>query len=237
MNKAGWFGKLASQGDFANRRLPPAWVQACDSWLSAALASSQQQLGPVWLERYLSAPVWRFAWGPQIGGDGLWWFGVLMPSCDNVGRYFPLVVAQSRPAPPMDRVGLDHLEAWWYHLARAAFGTLGEGATLASFEDMLDQAPPWPGRAPGPMQHPIAPPGGSGGLHGGAHGGPWRQPLPEGARLPDLVQAVAAGALMLPLVQGSFWWPLSREGEGGSFTLVPGLPPPEAFAAMLTGQW
>jgi type VI secretion system protein ImpM len=221
----GWFGKVATQGDFANRRLPPAWVQACDQWLSAAVATSQQQLGSTWLERYLSAPVWRFAWGPAVGGDGLWWFGVLMPSCDNVGRYFPLVMAQSRPQPPTDRVGLDHLEAWWHHLARAAFATLSEGATLESFEAALEAAPPWPGR--GPM-HPIAPP---------TAAGPWRQPLPPGSNLADLAQAVSAGVLLQPLVNGSFWWPLTQDGGAGSFTLMQGLPQPEAFAGMLTGRW
>lgn len=219
----GWFGKVSTHGDFASRRLPPAWVQACDQWLSVAVATSQQQLGSAWLDRYLSAPVWRFAWGPGVLADGLWWFGVLMPSCDNVGRYFPLVIAHSRPAPPTDRVGLDHLEAWWAHLAQTAVDTLAEGATLEAFESALHDAPPWPGRGP---LHPIAPP---------TAAGPWRQTLPAAASLGEVVQSIAAGTLMLPLVGGSFWWPLTPDGEAGSFTLLPGLPQPEAFAAMLTG--
>lgn len=221
----GWFGKVATQGDFANRRLPPAWVQACDQWLSGAVATSHQQLGSEWLERYLSAPVWRFAWGPGVSGDGLWWFGVLMPSCDNVGRYFPLVIAHSRSAPPTDRIGLDHLDGWWQHLARAACNTLLEGATLDAFEAELHDAPPWPGRGP---LHPIAPL---------TAAGPWRQTLPNAVALSDIVQSVAAGTLMLPLVNGSFWWPITPDGQAGSFTLLPGLPQPDAFAAMLTGRW
>src|SRR5690349_18460064 len=102
----GWFGKLALLGDFASRRMTPEWIQGCDHWLSGAMLASQAALGTRWKEAYLSAPVWRFAWAPGVV-DTSWWFGVLMPSCDNVGRYFPLVVAQSRPRPPTDRFALD----------------------------------------------------------------------------------------------------------------------------------
>ena len=91
----GWFGKLSMLGDFASRRLDPAWIESCDRWLSASMQASQQQLGHDWLQTYLSAPVWRFAWAPGVV-DQQWWFGVLMPSCDNVGRYFPLLIAQAR---------------------------------------------------------------------------------------------------------------------------------------------
>src|SRR3954470_21220148 len=86
---AGWYGKLAGLGDFAQRRLPPEWVGACDHWLSGAMRGAREQLGVRWLDIYLTAPVLRFAWAPGVV-DPQWWFGVLMPSCDSVGRYFPL---------------------------------------------------------------------------------------------------------------------------------------------------
>ena len=62
----GWYGKLASLGDFASRRLTPEWVRICDNWLARSVAASNQQLGARWLEVYLSAPVWRFAWTPGV---------------------------------------------------------------------------------------------------------------------------------------------------------------------------
>jgi type VI secretion system protein ImpM len=132
----GWYGKLAALGDFASRRLEHDWVQACDRWLSDCVSSSQAQLGEHWLQAYLSAPVWRFAWAPGVVGPH-WWFGVLMPSCDNVGRYFPLVIAHPRTQPPLDRIGLDHLDLWWSHMARAALDTLLEGHSLQAFEAHL----------------------------------------------------------------------------------------------------
>ena len=219
----GWYGKISAQGDFASRRLPHDWVRACDEWLSECVAASRQQLGERWLEVYLGAPVWRFAWGPGVAGAH-WWFGVLMPSCDNVGRYFPLVVAHARVHPPADRAGLDHLDRWWTHVAQAALGTLGEAATLDDFEAALQQSPGWPGTTP------VAPPQ----LGPGQR---WRHEIAPGATLADLAQALAATGLHERLVSASFWWPLAADGSPGSYTLLAGLPQPQSFAAMLGGAW
>jgi type VI secretion system protein ImpM len=223
----GWYGKLATQGDFASRRLAHDWVQACDDWLSQCVAASRQQLSHDWLQIYLSAPVWRFAWGPGIADSG-WWFGVLMPSCDSVGRYFPLVVAQPRAHAPADRIALDHLELWWSHVARAALDTLSEGATLESFEDALHHAPPWPGSGAMALP-PVAP--------GAPADGRWRQSMPPGVALSDLAFALAAGGLQQRMSGSTFWWPMAPLGAAGNCTLAAGLPPPEAFAEMLRGAW
>ena len=213
------------QGDFASRRLPAEWVQACDVWLSACVSSSTRQLGSRWLDTYLSAPVWRFAWGPGVV-DHQWWFGVLMPSCDNVGRYFPMVIVQQRAVAPTDRIGLDHLDLWWAHLARSALATLAEGATLEAFETALHDAPPWP--FAGAIQ-PVA------ALTSTA--GRCRQTVPAGATLGDITHALAAAELQQRLSQASFWWPLRSGGGAGSCTVLAGLPPPQAFAEMLAGNW
>jgi type VI secretion system protein ImpM len=223
----GWYGKLATQGDFASRRLPQDWVQSCDQWLSQCVAASARQLGGRWLEVYLSAPVWRFAWGPGVA-DAQWWFGVLMPSCDNVGRYFPLMIAQPRAQAPADRIGLDHLDLWWAHVARAAMNTLAEGATLEAFESALHHAPPWPGSG-GRALPPLAPAADAGGR--------WRQATPPGASLSDLAFALAAGGLQQRLARASFWWPMQADDTPGSCTLATGLPPPESFAELLRGGW
>jgi len=90
---AGFYGKLASRGDFVQRGLPQPFVQAWDSWLAAGLLASQQQLGEQWLQAYLVSPLWRFALAPGVCGPQAV-VGVLMPSIDRVGRYFPLTVAQ-----------------------------------------------------------------------------------------------------------------------------------------------
>jgi type VI secretion system protein ImpM len=136
----GWYGKLSTLGDFAQRRLPAHWVQRTDAWLSELMRELPTVLGPRWLETYLTAPVLRFAWAPGVV-DMRWWFGVLMPSCDNVGRYFPLLIAQGRAHPPVDRIGLEQLERWYAALVQAAMQTLEDDASMDSFERALAVAP------------------------------------------------------------------------------------------------
>jgi type VI secretion system protein ImpM len=220
----GWFGKLSMLGDFASRRLEPAWVLSCDQWLSAGVQASQAALGERWRAAYLAAPVWRFAWGPGLV-DARWWFGVLMPSCDNVGRYFPLLIAQPREHPPLDRVALDHLELWWAHQARCGLATLAEGATLQAFEDALAQGPPWPAVRDRSWTHALA------------ASGRESHDLAVGATLVDVAGSLAAAALRRRLDAASAWWPVGEPGARGRFTLAAGLPPPQAFAEMLAGRW
>jgi type VI secretion system protein ImpM len=215
----GWFGKLSCLGDFASRRVTPEWQRGCDDWLSRCLSYSQQQRGAAWLPTYLAAPVWRFAWGPQVA-DAQWWFGLLMPSCDSVGRYFPLVLAQPRTAPPDDRFGFAHIDAWWQHLAQAALATLADGASLDSFEQQLAEAPPWPGVPASPLRAQPA---------SGAH----RWALPAGFGIDELAPALAADCLRERLLGQTLWWPWRPDDRPGQCTLVPGLPTPVLFDEML----
>lgn len=93
MNDVGFYGKLACRGDFVSRSLPQTFIQPWDQWLAAGIQASQQALGEQWLQAYLVSPLWRFALAPGVcGTDAV--VGVLMPSIDRVGRYFPLTVAQ-----------------------------------------------------------------------------------------------------------------------------------------------
>lgn len=220
----GWFGKIAPLGDFASRRLAADWVRACDLWLSDGMQASTRLLGERWLATYLAAPVWRFAWAPGVI-DERWWFGVLMPSCDNVGRYFPLVVVQPRPQAPVDRFALDHLELWWIHLARAALHTLAEAATVESFEAALQQAPPWPGGGAAPSARPLP----------ALERERWA--VSNGATLGELMHALAAAGLKRQLAGSSFWWPLRDGVPSGHCTVARGLPPSAAFAELLAGDW
>ncbi|MFT3717383.1 type VI secretion system-associated protein TagF [Pseudorhodoferax sp.] len=142
----GWFGKLAMLGDFAHRRLPEPVLRQLDRWLSATMQALPQALGERWPQAYLEAPLLRFAWAPGVV-DAQWWFGVLMPSCDKVGRYFPLVVLQAGEGE-----GAAMPEDWYAALERAALGTLERGASLAAFEATVAAAPPWPGACLAPQE-------------------------------------------------------------------------------------
>ena len=87
----GIYGKLPAHGDFISRNLPSAFLNYWDEWLQGFIASSQEQLTDDWLEIYLTGPIWRFVLSRGCV-DGNAWVGVMMPSVDSVGRYFPFCV-------------------------------------------------------------------------------------------------------------------------------------------------
>lgn len=150
---AGWHGKLPSLGDFATRRLAPDFVSLWDGWLSAGLAQLQQ--APGWPLAYLASPSWCFLLMPGVLPGALGrqaWAGVLMPSVDRVGRYYPLTVAQPLPALPGDSAGVQALWTWLLRLDEAAADALHEDWSLAQLEAELLRLglPPTPAQAPAP---------------------------------------------------------------------------------------
>jgi type VI secretion system protein ImpM len=123
---AGWYGKIPSLGDFASRRLPPEFVSAWDGWLQEVLHAARDVLGEGWLPQYLTTPIWRFALLPGLAGRS-GWAGVLMPSVDRVGRYFPLTVAVDLPSTAALGHAVFASGDWFAGLEQAALAMLGTG--------------------------------------------------------------------------------------------------------------
>jgi type VI secretion system protein ImpM len=220
----GWFGKMAMLGDFASRRLPQDFVDACDAWLARGVEQSRAQLGERWLDVYLTGPIWRFAWAPGVV-DARWWIGVMMPSVDKVGRYFPLLIARSTTALPDTASGLSALEAWYAHLSATALGTLRPGATLEDFESTLARAP---AREEGvPVATAVTSP-----LPGRV-----RHTLPGAASLQTWAQGLLAGDALQRFAGQSLWWPDHAESPDNSLSVSPGLPPAQHFSELLEGRW
>ena len=216
-----WYGKLCSIGDFVHRRLPADLLAPCDEWLSNAMRSGAQQLGPSWLAIYLRAPLLRFAWAPGVL-DHRWWFGLLMPSCDDVGRYFPLLIVHPRQRAPADRIAFDHLELWYEHVGKAALRTLeAREDAVAGLEAALHDAPPWP--APATAAAWADPPD--------AHG--QRLRLRTGATLTQWLHVLGLQACSAALAGCSLWWPVRRDGDQGTVEIVHGLPQGAVFLTLL----
>lgn len=91
MTRLGIFGKLPAHGDFIDRNLSGEFIQVWDEWMQCILSGSKERLGDGWLDYYLTSRIWRFALKPGVV-DGQSWFGVVVPSVDSVGRYFPLTM-------------------------------------------------------------------------------------------------------------------------------------------------
>ncbi len=143
----GWYGKLPALGDFASRRLGSEFIEPWDGWLASGLLALREQRPEGWLQDYLGSPSWRFLLMPGVlpGEAGRQaWAGVLMPSVDRVGRYFPLTVA----APLAAGTSLPRLLHRLHHTASVAGQALHEDWSaerldqgLAALDDMT--VPPW----------------------------------------------------------------------------------------------
>lgn len=87
--QTGLYGKLPSYGDFIFRNLNSAFINPWDEWLQHFISGSQEQMGEDWLDIYLTSPIWRFVLSPGVIDKNVW-AGLMMPSVDRVGRYFPI---------------------------------------------------------------------------------------------------------------------------------------------------
>ena len=95
----GWYGKLPTLGDFASRRLEADFIEPWDVWLGECMQAQRDAMGEAWLDAYLHSPPWRFLLMPGVldGKEPQQMLGgVLMPSVDRVGRYFPLTIVAAR---------------------------------------------------------------------------------------------------------------------------------------------
>lgn len=146
----GWHGKLPSLGDFASRRLPHEFVEVWDHWLAEGLSTLRQAAPDAWLDGYLASPIWRFVLMPGAlpGSQGTrGWTGVLMPSVDRAGRYFPFTVAlplQRLPATPEDFTALHR---WLRQVDDLAADALQDDWTVPQLEAELE-------RVNAPLPHP-----------------------------------------------------------------------------------
>ncbi|MBL4608368.1 MAG: type VI secretion system-associated protein TagF, partial [Pseudomonadales bacterium] len=93
----GFFGKIPSVGDFVQRNLSVGFVDKWDHWLQNGLYRTAQELAENWPEVYLTSPIWRFVLSSSVV-DGHSYVGIMLPSIDSAGRYFPLTVVA--PVPP-----------------------------------------------------------------------------------------------------------------------------------------
>jgi len=219
-SQPGIYGKLPSNGDFVTRRLPAAFRDPWDQWLQEAVSDSRDQLGERWLEAYLTSPIWRFALSGGLAGQQTW-AGLLMPSVDRVGRYFPLTVAC--PLPPWSNpIWLMTQSGSWYEKAENLLrACLEEELDLSSFDRRVAE-----------LGVPLsAPPSGP------PHGGTWtarRLPLPKDLNLacPELLNQTL-GELFFAF---SLWWSRGSDLVEPSLLVCQGLPPSGGFAAMLAGE-
>ena len=200
----GYFGKVSTLGDFVSRGLPDGLVAAWDAWLQQCIQASREQMGEQWLNHYLTSPVWRFAISPGVlGPEGLG--GVMMPSVDRVGRYFPLMIG-AVGAPPLLDWFHKHV-AWYDAIEDMARASLDATFRLEQFDGL-----PEAGVATGFQAAPVD--------------GAWRFALDEGVG-ERVVGAVLQGH--------SLWWTEGSPNVEPSMLVCAGMPRVQGYRAMLGG--
>lgn len=143
----GWYGKLPSTGDFASRRLPHELIEPWDHWLAEEIGAQRLQGPDTWLQAYLDSPTWRFVLGAGVLGEHQPQplAGVLMPSVDRVGRYFPLSIMSPLSRLPATLAQAEALMAWLHTLDDLAADALQDDWPIDQLEEALNQlpAPTW----------------------------------------------------------------------------------------------
>ncbi|PZW66907.1 MULTISPECIES: type VI secretion system-associated protein TagF [unclassified Pseudomonas] len=212
MSTPGFYGKLAVRGDFIHRGLSPAFIEAWDTWLAAGLAASRQTLGEAWLDAYLVSPLWRFAVAPGLLGTEPV-CGVMMPSVDRVGRYFPLTIALPLPADADLGQLVSGADDWFERAEGLLLSTLEEGADAEAFEHGVEALG-------SPLLATL-----SGPRWDASGAAIWPVDNPQGRGL-ALMQQAWNGA--------SLWWGNGSERVAPGLVRFAGLPPAEAFSRLLS---
>ena len=219
----GFFGKIPGLGDFVTRELPRGFLDTWDDWLQQSVAASKTALGDAWLNTYLNSPIWRFVLLPGVCGES-GWAGIIMPSVDRVGRYFPLTLASSlgdRVQPfEIIRAG----DAWFNAAENLALTVLQEDsveadalqASVAALDNTVMQS--------GGGSNPVL------------QGGEWGLRL-TGASHETLSSAVCHELVRFQVGTYSVWWTLDSDEQPSMGLVAPDLPSPQCFAQLLIGSW
>lgn len=220
--RCGLYGKLPAKRDFVAVGAPRAFLSAWEPWLQGGVSASRASLGPDWQAAYLQAPIWRFWLGADLCGAAA--IGVLMPSVDGVGRYFPLTLfALADPGENLSPPEADPHAAWLSQAEEILLAALAAEASLEGLTARLDALG-------GPPASPPALADSASALGGRA----WTLPLPGGGI------ATAAGRLRQAdraraWSGASLWWTQGGGDYSARALMSHGLPEPGLFAPMLTG--
>lgn len=137
----GLFGKLPQKRDFVSANLPNAILNPFETWLQSCVSASRNEIGREWEQYYLVAPIWHFWIGPEVLGAAC--AGALMPSVDQVGRYFPLSIIyvaepNERLVPPL----LAPMEEWFSQLDQRMLAVLSHNGEFEVAQVIAGLVPP-----------------------------------------------------------------------------------------------
>ncbi len=228
---AGYYGKLPAVGDFVRFNLGRAFIEPWDDWLQAAISRGREQMGEHWLQAYLTSPIYRYVLTPGICGENAW-KGVIMPSVDRVGRYFPLTICAPLNAAENPFHCLLQQTAWFEKAEQLVLSTLEDDlgleqlqASLSELDNLTTPTDEVSSDLPFDehlIQQSLA----------------IRAELPQDAdeihrQYPQLLHQV----LLKTGFAYSLWRTEGSDSMSASLLLSQGLPPAASVCAMLDGHW
>jgi type VI secretion system protein ImpM len=233
--EVGLYGKLPSHGDFLRRRTADAFVDAWDAWLQESMAASRAALSDRWLDLYLTSPAWRFACGEGVcGPDPV--VGVMVPSVDRVGRYFPLTLVAVLPRDvgvlnaataatgffeSAERLLVETLEA--EHVDFESFD-----AQVVALGDTLETL-----RQP---QLVVLEPTAAAVLDKNGDSS-WQMPIGSAQQLGGVFGQLLSHRLSSIYHPFALWWTEGSSDVQPTCLIGRGLPSPSTFSALLDGVW
>jgi type VI secretion system protein ImpM len=233
--EVGLYGKLPCRGDFLQRRAPQEFVDVWDAWLQECMHESQQQLQGGWLDAYLTGPVWRFALSAGVCGNKPY-AGILVPSVDRVGRYFPLtVVAQLHADHCPLEVACSSAALFESAEALVLAALEAEALDFDTFDEQIallrDQLAADSAREATQVfaslrdsEFPF-------------RTAAWQVPLAAVGSLQAAVNALAWREMSRSMEPLAIWWTQGSNAVAPSWLCTRGLPDARAFVAMFSGKW
>lgn len=230
----GLYGKLPSHGDFLRRRTSDAFVSVWDGWLQDSMAASRAALGDRWLDVYLTSPAWRFCGEAGICGPSPV-LGLMVPSVDRVGRYFPLTIVAELP-PDVGLPGITASAVFFEKAERLAIETLeAEYVDFESFDQrvfhLADDLAFLTAPQPVVLEREAA------AVLNGDGQACWQIPIATAGELGPALEQLLLQRLSATYKPLMFWWSDGSSAVEPSCLVARGLPDPEMFAALLDGSW
>lgn len=221
----GFYGKVPQVGDFISGRLPGEFLDRWDEWLQLGIAASREQLTNRWLEVYLTSPIWNFVLGRGLCGE-FPWCGLIMPSVDKVGRYFPLTIACRLPLDSNPVAVAMSAKAWFEQAEAHARAILcGEDMDVTLFDSNVAR-----------LGQPLLDEPRFAVNAAAGYGNAWQLPL-AGSDFSCALPMLTHHLLMQRSGDYSLWWGSGSDSVEPSLLVCNGLPVSADFGALLSGDW
>jgi len=221
----GLFGKIPQQPDFVTLHLPEPFIEHWHHWLQSCLSISQEQLHDDWLEKYIVSPIWHFALMPNVVHEKSV-VGIMIPSVDQVGRYFPSIIAHTGNHD----IWSAYLNGstWYQDAERIALMSLADTTTYSQLIGELESlAPPEFKALPSYTTQAS--------MNAFKSNQIIKQTDEQTSE--ELAISLIPKAIQHRYGKHSLWWTKGSERVDPCFAISTDLPDPGQYASMLDGDW